>query len=132
MKTEIEYLYPKKFIAQAWTESTDEEVLSIFWEAKSVRGLEKENIVLLTPEDADYCAGNELGFSWGNKEKGYAVGLTPKLIEISERSLEHVIHHELTHVEKGDCDRKLPYIIKMIYNLLIAEPRASRIAERYC
>ena len=62
--------------------------------------------------------------------EAYYIGLHPrprsrKIWRDNFPDERDTIKHEIAHIKFGDCDRKLPEPLKIIFNWLIAEPRAD-------
>ncbi|MFH1511462.1 MAG: hypothetical protein ABIF10_07255 [Candidatus Woesearchaeota archaeon] len=94
--------------------------VSIFDMEKKKAGLEGENILLLAPEDiTGYYRINRM-FVTGDKSVGYALVDATLVCQDYHRAYRH----ELDHIRNGDCDRKLPLIIKQLYQWFVEAPRA--------
>ncbi|MBI4141324.1 hypothetical protein HY484_00185 [Candidatus Woesearchaeota archaeon] len=130
MKKETEFLKPQEFVRQVFVPTNLTDLLQIFEEERRKIGLSETDISLLLPEDEPFEVGF-IGCAGGNQQKGYSVSLCPNAIELDGRyTMRQVIRHELAHIKNGDCDRKLPRVLKWIYTILIEEPRANWYAFR--
>lgn len=115
-------------------ETDDTDLLSILQREQETIGLSGVIINLLVPDEESYTYGSTAGCCFRSNDERYAIVLIPATIKrVSFRGhstecvlTERAITHELAHIKNGDCDVKLPRIIRFFYNWLIAEPRAQR------
>lgn len=114
----------KPFVYDVSNPCKDRDLTRIFDEEKQNMGLENLDIQLLLPENGNYDSPSLTGITLGRKENGYSITLFPKTIERFQSNSRSIIRHELAHIKHGDLDRDLPRIIRLLYNLFIAEPRA--------
>lgn len=105
----------------------DPEYLRIFEREKKAMGLGHKDITLQLPDDLSYRDGLTLGRAKKADEgEAYIVRLIPAAIEWSApfHSIEEVTRHELAHVKNGDCDTNFSPVVRWLYYIVIAEPRA--------
>ena len=131
---DIEYInieeYLENCFLNCYIASDNETYIKILHEEKERASLSGINIFLFipeTPEDMDpYLLGSSIKF-----KDCYEIRLnpSPRIRRKYEYDERNTIRHELAHIKYGDCDRRLPPILKKIYHSLIEEPRANFYAR---